>query len=1368
MPSQPPLASTPVEEFVFKTDQAPEFWQFLNGLRGDDLLVELIVNELDARSSRTEIRFEPDQLVCVGNGDPIDALGWERLSFIKGAGHEVPAKVGMFGVKNHGLKACFTLGNDITLRSDSRQILQTLFKDGADKPPYPGVRVPIKRDPDAPAHGTQIEVPYRRRQFTVPHGEALPFAAVSNERIEQIFNEAVTSLPKRLLGAMRPGMLERYVLVLSHHALGTHTFAFSAGRVRRESGLVTYFRECIEVLPDGGRMLEREQACLSLSSERAPAKARFFQAVQYRSGGKRLFPRDGLVIEVAWDVDASGKLRPGAGRLRYPVAYPGVEAGSASGTNVHYSGAFVSDTERHELAAQSEAWNGTIIQACDALLANALAKLLVPRHGAKALEILGGLDGDRMRGFANRLLATHAFPSVDSQGRPARHKRGSLLVVPAYEGKESEWSAALAKVAPPSWPILDPKTPPVLVGLLAGGSCDGWKVDHLRYDGTDVLDRLGAVDAEFFPWRSEAEWQRSLGGPVVAKAHLDALRPFLDGFTPATRPGGANAHLPDGDGRIHPLSSLKRGASIPAELDLDVPPTINPALRGHPVFKLEGWRLDGFALRDLLRDGGLESKPAAVRKRFFAWLAAHPDELARGDWPLAKDLPIWPAVDGTVHAFNALCLPEGKVSSLLCDHIAKPTLEVRTLAKKLKGSRAHLTLRDEPSTTEVMAFYADRLAAFPTDRPLEAAERLAFHALEGALAALASSRRALGVLRSLRANAVALNQAGELKPLADLVRGSGETARLALQPEDLLDRPTLILDTVLPPARRPTAQMALDALRGDPGNERALLPRLAVITEASIPEIVAAVRQVACIPHGGQLVAPDRLAFRGNLGELWGGWKLQVSGEGLADNVQDLYRRVGVIRGIPTPETSRAYFEWLNAQPQATRTARIDCIMRHLHHPRGVDTWLVQPPELGCIPVEDSGGVELLPITVARRVAVVDDMPELAEAIRGDAPNPRLRLAIDSVGNVRTPVADELRRWLVPALSSLAAEPSNPAGRDQESTSASFLETVHAVASASAAKHFRKQLQDSDVSQALVEPQFQRRLLAIKRVIAASELTVQFKVRGRNYRAAREWAVLPNEIWLDRDGDLDDLLTKAIADIVFVKPRPRYLSSVLKDALRHRARDFRPAQEPDSYEQDGYDNKPGEEEAGESSQPHPGSDPDPGRNNPNPGELYSGGGGGIRIITRMTGSNRPQVVTEDVQRLQLKTSHYASHCQIELARRSPGELAPAGSYAQFAENRIGMLEAHHPDKTSAGGARHAGNLLILSKVNHDWIGTRLSRGDVTKALRDRWTPHRIAQPDGSAWLDGGIAQAIDRVSGDAIPIFFTNEHRDYWLKMAPI
>lgn len=1360
-----PLGPGPTEEFVLKTDQAPEFWQFLNGLRGDDLLVELIVNELDARSSRTEIRFEPDFLVCTGDGDPIDASGWERLSYIKGAGHEVAAKVGMFGVKNHGLKACFTLGNSITLRSAGHQILQTLFKDGEDNPPYPAVRVPPREDPGAPTRGTRIEVPYRRRQFSVPHGEKFDFGAVDDVQIERVFSEAIATLPKRLLGIIRPGILEDYQLILSHHRLGSHTLSFKAGRVRREKGFISYFRECREITPSGERLLEREHACLAASAERSPAKARFFQAAEYHSGGKRLFPGAGLVVEVAWDVDAAGKLRQGHGHLRYPVGYPGTGAGSSSGTAVHYSGAFISDTDRHELAAQSGPWNDGIVAACDALLAKALVSLLIARHSAKALDLLGSLDGERLRTFANRLLAARALPAIDALGKSLRQKRGSMLVIPAYQGKEREWSALLAKVAPASLPMLDPKTPAALVELLATGKCDGWNSNHLRFDGQDVLDRLERAEAEHFPWRSEAERHRALGDPAIARAHLDALEPFLHGFPTTGRPVGSSAELPDGEGKLHPLAAMKRGVSIPSELELDVPSTIHPQLRGHPIFRLEGWILTDYALRDLLREGGIDKKSIAVRKRFFAWLSGNHEELRRSDWPTVKKLPIWPAIDGSVHAFDELCLPAGKVATLLGAHIARPTHEVRALCKRLQGTRAGLTLRNELSQTEVAAFYAHRIAAFPADRPLEKGERMAFHAFEFALATLAGSKRAAGSLRSLRSAAVGLNLAGELKLVGTLVRATGETGRLALQPKDLIDRPTHDLDLTLPPARKPTARMALDALRADPGNEQALLPRLAAITATDDPEIISELAQIPCLSYDDNLVAPNRLAFKGNLGELWRGWKIQISGDGLADTAQDLYRLAGVIRGLPTPETSRAYFEWLNAQPPSTLRAHLDCVIRHLHHPKGVGAWLMQPPEVGCIPVAGPGTVELLTLSVARRTAVVNDMPELAKAIGEDTPNPKLRLAIDSVTNVRNHVADEFRRWQLPTLSSIAKDPVNPAGRDAETASESFLETVRAMASPSAGKLFRKQLRDFDVSMSLVEPQFQRRLLAIKRVVIASDLTVLYQVRGRRYRAARDWVVLPDEIWLERDGDPEDLLMKAVADIVFLKPRLRWLSSVLRDALRHRVRDFQVASGPDDYEQEDADEKPVEEPVGESSRPHPGSEPDPKRNDPNPAELYSGSG--VRKPPTTSPPTRQQVLAEDIQRVQLKTSHYASHCQIELARKSPEHLAPAGSYAEHAENRIRMLEAHHPDKTSANGARHAGNLLILSKVNHDRIGTRLSRAEVTKALRERWTPHRIQRPDGTTWLEGGIAQAIDRLTGEPIPLFFTNWHRDYWLKIAP-
>jgi len=1352
-------------EFVLKTDQAPEFWQFLNGLRGDDLLVELIVNELDAHSSQTDIRFEPDRLVCTGNGHPIDAGGWGRLSFIKGAGHLVAAKVGLLGVKNHGLKACFTIGNTIRLRSDGQQILQTLFAHGPDKPPFPGAMERPSPDGEAPATGTRIEVGYRRAAFTIPYGEQIPFAAIDDARIEALFSEAVATLPRRLLGIMRPGVLDDYSLTLSHHRLGTHRFVFSAGRIKRDAKLLTFFRECRDTANGVDLLLAREHACLAVSALRSATKPRFFQASAYKIGRNRLFARDGLVVEIAWDVDAKGKPRPGPGRLRYPVGYAGSDPKAASGTGCYYSGPFISDTERHELADQSSNANDEIIAACDALLAQALGTILVPRGGAKALGLIGGLNGDRLVTLANRLLQAHALPAVDRRGKTVRHKRGTLLVIPCYDHARSTWNPLLAAVAPDNLPILDPHTPASLVALLSSKACDGWEETHLRFDGKDVLDRLEQVDARYFPWRSDAEWRRTLGDPGAARAQLDALLPFLDAFdTAAARPAVTNVHLPDGDGGIHPLAALKKGAAIPrALLDLDVPPVVHPLVGAHPVFKLPAWKLDTYGLRDLLRDGRLENKSAVLRRRLFGWIAANPEALGRDDWPAVKALPIWPAVDGGLYPFDELCLPEGKIATALGAAIAKPAREVRTLCSRLKSRKARLVVRDEPTAEEIREFYTGGIAPYWRGATLTQEQRSAFHAFERVLLVLARDKSIAAQLRGLREEAIAIAQDGVVRLASTLVRETTEAAKLVLQPKDLLDRPELELDAILPPARRPSARMTLDALRDDTANDPALLPRLAVITATSDPETLAELKALPCLPHHGKLVAPEALAFKGNQGDYWGGWKELIGAGGLSDDAQALYRAAGVIRSFPDPETSRAYFAWLNQQPAATLAAQLSGVMRHILHHKGVASWLFVPPEIPCVPIMEEGTVRLLTLSEARRVAVVNDLPGLGAAILADPPNAKLRLAVSSVKSPNEPIDDTLREWDIPALSAVAGDAGAPAGTAIEPASPHFFDTVRGLAGNSAARRFRKQLGAVGVQQNQIELRFQHKLFAIQRVMVATGLSVQYRVRGRPYRTNRSWAVLADEIWLDRAGDLDALLMEAIADIVFKSPRLPYLGIVLKSALSQRPQDFEPEfrqAEPDEYEEGS-----GDEDVTESAQPHPGADPDPKRNTPNPGQLY--GGGEVRIVTRGPSISRPQVVTEEIQRKQLKTDTYAAHCQMDLARLPPKELAAAGSYAQHFENRIWMMQAHHPDKVSASGARHAGNMLILSKVNHERIGTRLSRGDITEALRKRWVPHKIMNPDGSLWLDGGIATAIDKVTGDTIPIYFDTWHRDYWLEMAP-
>ena len=144
------LINSSVIKYIQQFDAVPQFWQYLQGLRSDDLIAELIQNELDEDTSHTSITFDADQLTCQGNGYPVDKDGWTRLSFIMGAGNLAPRKHQRIGVKNHGLKVCFTVGDDINVRSNGKFINQTLYKDGINRPPSPGAYAHPLPDETAP------------------------------------------------------------------------------------------------------------------------------------------------------------------------------------------------------------------------------------------------------------------------------------------------------------------------------------------------------------------------------------------------------------------------------------------------------------------------------------------------------------------------------------------------------------------------------------------------------------------------------------------------------------------------------------------------------------------------------------------------------------------------------------------------------------------------------------------------------------------------------------------------------------------------------------------------------------------------------------------------------------------------------------------------------------------------------------------------------------------------------------------------------------------------------------------------------------------------------------------------------------------
>ena len=152
----PQLIDSRKIEYIQQFDSVPEFWQYLQGLRSDYLVTELIQNELDANASHTSIKFYADRMICQGDGDPVDEDGWKRLTFITGAGDLAPRKSQRIGIKNHGLKVCFTIGDDINVRSDRKMINQTLYKNGIDQPPSPATYSHPLPDGAAPDTGCTV------------------------------------------------------------------------------------------------------------------------------------------------------------------------------------------------------------------------------------------------------------------------------------------------------------------------------------------------------------------------------------------------------------------------------------------------------------------------------------------------------------------------------------------------------------------------------------------------------------------------------------------------------------------------------------------------------------------------------------------------------------------------------------------------------------------------------------------------------------------------------------------------------------------------------------------------------------------------------------------------------------------------------------------------------------------------------------------------------------------------------------------------------------------------------------------------------------------------------------------------------------
>ena len=97
--------------------------EFVSGHDVSGVLRELVQNEFDAKGTKIEMLFGEQSVLIHGNGRPIDAAGWKRLSVMLGRGHVagsdrvIEPKMNGIGSKNFGLRSLFLLGDKILVRS---------------------------------------------------------------------------------------------------------------------------------------------------------------------------------------------------------------------------------------------------------------------------------------------------------------------------------------------------------------------------------------------------------------------------------------------------------------------------------------------------------------------------------------------------------------------------------------------------------------------------------------------------------------------------------------------------------------------------------------------------------------------------------------------------------------------------------------------------------------------------------------------------------------------------------------------------------------------------------------------------------------------------------------------------------------------------------------------------------------------------------------------------------------------------------------------------------------------------------------------------------------------------------------------------
>ena len=1354
----------------------------------------------------------PDRLVCEGDGESISEDGWLRLTYVMGAGDQVERKQFRIGVKNHGLKACFRLGNEIILRSDGHKMIQTLYKDGYESHPSPGTLPEPVQDLEAPLTGCAVEVPYRQRQLNVTKGESVTLDAPNDELLEALFRDACDRLSGRLLGVVRPGIREQYTLRLSHHTLGSAELHWQAKRGRNVKGrgrrrFLVFRRECSTVSTVRGIHSSTiyEQACVFRLSFPAGKRAEipeFFRR-----------DRNSFLAEIAWFTNKSGTPKSTVGVRRYPIGYDNTSESALTGVGVHFSAPFTSDAERHG-ASQIDSRNSYIDDACKEALVEITASYLLRRYGARMMELYiadpANPRDEILNDLVRRTLHRRAVPLGAGALRVGKRSERLVLgprkrsgdglrriVMPMFTWEKRSISPHLSRICPSDEDQIDSMVPSEILRCLSEGSClssDGFGDLIITFDEEDAIQRLQPRhEATYFPWKNESEWQATLSDPVVARTYLDiTYETICNSELTNESDVRQNTYLPDEDSIARPLAEMFSAVNLPPSLgQRNHVSILHPELLDHRLLRRRTWKPKPFRLDAYLNMSQLETASFDTRMSFWTWLRSNWRSVKKETLTRISALPVWPGSDGSLVPLHNLCEPRNtRVSSILGDAIVRPTGDLLKAGLVRTTGRGRLTFRSDPTRGELEVYLRERMAAFSWTRQLTLDECDRFARFEKDLATLvASTRHAKEHVGELSDEYRAgLDREGKLRDPRQLVRAEPALQRLHLLDSHIIDRSDRRLDQVdgWGPMAGPSTRQIVDSLREDGARHDAHVPRLQEYVKQARREgrTLTDVEDVACIPIDGELRPPNEVALRGSR-DYWGAWKTVVPVADINPEVQRLYKAIGVVGGTPdSTNGSKGFFEWLSSQNADIIVRHTDQVLRHIGHAYGPRRWTDESPDVPFILVESYDkkfGLATRAEACKRRSRIIiPDFEGLAEAIRRHSGPWPVEMAIVESPKVTEPIAARLHALGMRTLSDYAGEPVRVVGtgRENPTPDIDFKHILDSLQSRTLGKQLQKRLSRLDLDPSLdpLRSNWRERLSGIKNVEIAASVDATYALGRRRFEVSVDGRLDKESgtLRIKLDPDLLSTFFDIIADHIFEQPK-KYYGSVLHRAynmdLNERdPRDYGTEVDPqedieidDVQSQDGVSGVPSAT-LGVHRVPRP----DPARNLPKPGPIPSGEGI-IRSVGRRTrGIGRAPSADERSQIDDLRENQYAWHCQACVAELEPTELAPLSSYAANPENRSQIMQAHHCDHVSAGGARHAGNILLLCRYHHLALGDAVTRTDVTRAFGQagsrRLTFNSYSGVSNS--IQGRVVTVHPPQRQNTVSLFFTQEHADHWLQLA--